>query len=71
MWRRDGLNVNEIQANASSANPFRLSTIEAPTQGLITLEMPFATGQTSRPDPFGLGICYFRRLLPACTGLAG
>lgn len=71
MWRRNSLNVNEIEANASSAYPIRLSTIETASQSFITLEVPFATGQTSRADPFGLGICDFRGLLAVCAGLAG
>jgi hypothetical protein len=71
MWRRDGLNVNEIQPNTSPAYPIRLPTIEASSQGLVTLEVPLATSQTSRADPFGFGICYFRGLLAVCAGLAG
>lgn len=71
MWGRNGLNVNEIQTNASSAYPIRLSTIKAPTQGLITLEVPFTTGQTSGADSLGLCVRHFRGLFAGCAGRAG
>lgn len=71
MRGRNGLNVNEIQTNASSAYPIRLSTIKAPTQGLVTLEVPFTTGQASGADSLGLCVCYFRGLFAVCAGRAG